>query len=172
MGRPALYFLSKAIENGSGFLALNPTAAKVAELIREPIESLGFELWDVRFVKEGASWYLRVFIDKADGINIDNCSEVSHLIDPIIDEADPINVSYYLEVCSPGLERELTEPQHFTKYYGENVKIKLIRPKDGKREFCGKLLAYDGGITAICDGEEMYFAKNELVNVRLDDADF
>lgn len=150
-------------------MALNPTAAKVAALIKEPVESLGYCLWDVKFVKEGASWYLRIFIDKDEGICIDDCTEVSHLVDPIIDEADPINVSYFLEVCSPGLERELSEEWHFEKYIGAPVKIKLIRPKDGKREFDGKLLSYDGGVKILADDAEFYFTKNELVNVRLDD---
>lgn len=152
-------------------MAQSPTVLKVIGLIKNPIESLGLTLWDVRFVKEGASWYLRVFIDKEDGINIDDCTDVSHLIDPIIDEADPINVSYYLEVCSPGLERELSEPWHFERYIGKAVKVKLIRPRDNKKEFLGVLTAYDGGVT-INDGEaELRFEKNEIVNVRLDDAD-
>lgn len=150
-------------------MAQSPTVQKVTALIKEPVEALGYTLWDVKFVKEGASWYLRVFIDKEEGIGIDDCTEVSHLIDPIIDEADPINVGYYLEVCSPGLERELSEDWHFEKYIGANVLIKLIRPKDGKRDFCGKLLAYDGGVKVQIEDGEAYFAKNELVNVRLDD---
>ncbi len=150
-------------------MALNPTAAKVTALIKQPVESLGYCLWDVKFVKEGASWYLRIFIDKDEGIGIDDCTDVSHLVDPIIDEADPINVSYYLEVCSPGLERELTEEWHFEKYIGADVLVKLIRPKDGNREFSGKLLAFDGGVKIQSNDTELYFAKNELVNVRLDD---
>ena len=85
-------------------MAKNPTAVKVTGLIKEAIENLGLMLWDVKFVKEGTSWYLRVFIDKDGGVDINDCTDVSRLIDPIIDEADPINVSYYLEVCSPGLE--------------------------------------------------------------------
>ena len=153
-------------------MAQSQTAAKVAALIKEPVESLGLELWDVRFVKEGASWYLRVFIDRNGGISIDDCTEVSRLIDPIIDDADPINVSYFLEVCSPGLERELTETEHFNKYIGADVKVRLIRPRDGKKEFSGKLISYNGGVTVLCGDEEMSFAKNEIVNVRLDDADF
>lgn len=151
-------------------MAQNPTAAKVAGLIKEPIEALGLELWDVKFLKEGASWYLRVFIDSENGIGIDECTEVSHLIDPIIDEADPINIGYYLEVCSPGLERELCEPKHFERFIGYNVKVKLIRPRDNKREFSGKLLKYDGSVTVLSNGEELNFQKSELVNVRLDDA--
>ena len=75
------------------------SAEKVYELIKTAVEEQGVSLWDVRFLKEGASWYLRVFIDKSEGVSIDDCTNVSHAIDPIIDEADPIDVSYYLEVC-------------------------------------------------------------------------
>lgn len=153
-------------------MAQNPTAAKVAALIKEPIESLSLRLWTVKFVKEGASWYLRVYIDSDDGIGIDQCVEVSHLIDPIIDEADPISISYCLEVCSPGLERELSEDWHYEKYIGADVKVKLIRPRDNKREFEGKLVKYDGDVTVLCDGEELSFTKSELVSVRLNDAEF
>lgn len=153
-------------------MAQNPTALKVSALIKESVEALGVKLWDVKFVKEGASWYLRVFIDKEEGVDINDCTDVSRLIDPIIDEADPINVSYYLEVCSPGLERELTEGWHYEKYMGTDVKVKLIRPRDGKREFSGKLKAYNGDVTVECDGADIVFAKQELVFVKLDDANF
>ena len=153
-------------------MAKNPTAVKVTGLIKEAIENLGLMLWDVKFVKEGTSWYLRVFIDKDGGVDINDCTDVSRLIDPIIDEADPINVSYYLEVCSPGLERELTEDWHFEKYKGEKVSIKLIRPRDNKREFKGVLLSNGDGVTVQCDGEEITFDSKDLVYVKLDDADF
>ncbi len=153
-------------------MAKNPTAVKVTGLIKDAIENLGLMLWDVKFVKEGTSWYLRVFIDKDGGVDINDCTDVSRLIDPIIDEADPINVSYYLEVCSPGLERELTEDWHFQKYIGEKVSVKLIRPKDNKREFKGVLLSYLDGVTVQCDGEEITFDSKDLVYVKLDDADF
>ena len=153
-------------------MAKNPTAVKVTGLIKEAIENLGLMLWDVKFVKEGTSWYLRVFIDKDGGVDINDCTDVSRLIDPIIDEADPINVSYYLEVCSPGLERELTEDWHFLKYKGEKVLVKLIRPRDNKREFKGVLLSYENGVTVQCDGEEITFDLKDLVFVKLDDADF
>ena len=152
-------------------MAQSPTAKRVAELIKGPVENAGYMLWDVRFVKEGASWYLRVFIDKDGGIGIDDCTDVSHLIDPIIDEADPINVQYYLEVCSPGLERELTEPWHFERFRGKCVTVKLIRPYNGRREFKGTLVSYDGGVTLQTKEGNVTFAKSELVNVRLCDAD-
>ena len=100
-------------------------AEKVFALIEETVKNQGVTLWDVRFVKEGANRYLRVFIDKPDGITIDDCTAVSHAIDPIIDEADPIEESYYLEVCSTGIERELSKPQHFDSVIGKTIKIKL-----------------------------------------------
>ncbi len=153
-------------------LAQTPTAARVAELIKDAVAEQGLILWDVRFVKEGASWYLRVFIDKDGGVDINDCTDVSRIIDPIIDEADPINVSYYLEVCSPGVERDLTEPWHFERYIGQAVKVKLIRQKDGKREFFGTLKHYDGGVTVSCDGNDIYFSKQELVSVKLNDLNF
>lgn len=150
-------------------MARSKSANTVLSLIKEPIESLGYTLWDVRFLKEGASWYLRVFIDKEDGITIDDCTEVSHLIDPIIDKADPIDRAYYLEVCSTGLERELTEPEHFSKMMGKKVTVKLIRPRENRREFKGMLSGFDGGVT-ITDGEEKtFFEKAEISSVRLAD---
>lgn len=150
-------------------MAQNPTAKKVENLIKAPIESLGLTLWDVRFLKEGTSWYLRVFIDSENGINIDNCTDVSRLIDPIIDEADPISCPYYLEVCSPGLERELTRQEHFNLFLGQKVKVKLIRPKDNCREFCGTLEKYDGAVYLKSLEETVKFEKSEIVSVRLDD---
>lgn len=147
------------------------TAKKVANIVKEPIESLGLRLWDVRFQKEGASWYLRVFIDKDGGVDINDCTDVSRLIDPLLDEADPINVSYYLEVCSPGLERELVTKEHFDLFLGNEVKVKLIRPRDKQRDFDGILKAFDGGVTVEVDGEEIYFAKEEISSVKLADFD-
>ena len=153
-------------------MAGNHTAKLVAQLVKPYVEELGLKLWDVRFVKEGVSWYLRIYIDKEGGVTIDDCTDVSHAVDPVLDREDPISVSYYLEVCSPGLERELTEDWHFEKYKGEKVLIKLIRPRDKKREFKGTLMSYDGTVTALCDGEELTFEQKELVCVKLDDAEF
>ena len=147
-------------------------ADKVFDLVKETVESCGVSLWDVKFVKEGASHYLRIFIDKPEGISINDCTDVSHAVDPVIDEADPIDGSYYLEVCSPGLERELSEPQHFERNIGSSIKVKLIRPKDNKKEFTGNLLSFDGDIKIEADGEELTFLKNEISSVRLNDADF
>ena len=145
-------------------------AERVFTLIKETVEEQGVSLWDVRYLKEGASYYLRVFIDKEEGISIDDCTKVNHAIDPIIDEADPIENSYYLEVCSTGLERELVRPEHFYAKLGEKIKLKLYKARDGVKEFSGLLKDFDGKeITALVDDTEMKFGRNEISVCKLDD---
>ena len=144
-------------------------AEKVYGLIKETVEAEGVNLWDVRFLKEGASWYLRVFIDKPEGISIDDCTNVSHAIDPIIDEADPIDVSYYLEVCSAGLERELTRQSHFEACVGKRVKIKLYKALDGVKEFTGVLKAAADTVTIETEGGEYEFEFKDISKARLCD---
>lgn len=146
-------------------------AERVYSLIEETVKNEGVTLWDVRFLKEGANWYLRVFIDKPEGISIDDCTAVSHAIDPIIDEADPIDKSYFLEVCSPGIERELTRPWHYEAVLGEKIKIKLYKALDGKKEFTGLLKT--SGDTLIIETEtgEMTFPKETVSKAYLCDFD-
>ena len=91
------------------------TAQRVEALVRPTVEGMGLRLWDVVFEKEGPDWYLRVLIDKDGTMDTDTCAEVSHALDPILDEADPIDQSYYLEVGSPGLGRKLTRPEHLRR---------------------------------------------------------
>ncbi len=140
-------------------------AEKVYGLVKETVESCGVSLWDVRFVKEGASHYLRIFIDKLEGISINDCTDVSHAVDPVIDEADPIDGSYYLEVCSPGTDRELCREHHFEYGIGKEVTVKLFKAIDGKKEFTGVLKGYDGGITLAIDDKETYFEKGSFSKV-------
>ena len=148
-------------------------AEKVFALIKDTVESKNVSLWDVKFVKEGASFYLRVIIDKAEGINIDDCTEVHHAIDPILDEADPIDKSYYLEVCSPGLERELVREEHFKAFLGENIKVRLYKAIDGVKEFKGVLKDYkDNTLTLLTETQEFRFEEKAISTVRLDDAEF
>lgn len=144
-------------------------AEKVYGLIKETVEAQGVNLWDVRFLKEGASWYLRVFIDKPEGISIDDCTNVSHAIDPIIDDADPIDVSYYLEVCSAGIERELTRQSHFEASVGKTVKIKLYKALDGVKEFTGVLKAAADTVTIETEGGEYEFEFKDISKARLCD---
>ena len=137
-------------------------AERVYSLIRKTVEEQGVSLWDVRFIKEGASWYLRIYIDKPDGITIDDCTNVSHAVDPIIDSADPIDVSYYLEVCSPGIERELTRPEHYAAMLGKKISVRLYKAKDGTKELTGLLKSSDkDGIVLDC-GEDTALTYKEI----------
>lgn len=144
-------------------------AERVYELIKETVEAQGVSLWDVRFLKEGASWYLRVFIDKPEGISIDDCTNVSHAIDPVIDEADPIDKSYYLEVCSPGIERELTRDYHFESVVGEKIKIKLYKAIDSKKEFVGILKQAGQCLILQTEAGELEFALKDISKANLCD---
>lgn len=137
----------------------------------EPIaEQLGVSIWDVRFEKEGAGWYLRIFIDKRGGVSIDDCVDFTHAINGPLDDADLIEQAYCLEVSSPGLERELRRDAHFDACIGEKIKLKTIRPVNGEREFSGTLAAYeDGAVILERDGEPLSFPKKDLAWVRLDD---
>lgn len=115
-------------------------AARVEELLRPVVEQMGVRLWDVRYEKEGAEWFLRVLIDRDTLLDTDTCELVSRAIDPVLDKADPIPQSYYLEVGSPGLGRRLTKEEHFAAYTGHKVQARLIRPgENGEREVSGIL---------------------------------
>lgn len=139
------------------------TAEKVFLLVKETVEKCGVDLWDVRFLKEGASYYLRVFIDKDEGISIDDCTRVSHAIDPVIDAVDPIDVPYYLEVCSPGIERELTREEHFLKSKGKTVNIKLYKALNGTKQITGVLKDYNGGpVVETDDGTVLNLSKGDF----------
>ena len=153
-------------------MAGKPNVVSIVRSIAEPIaKDLGLILWDVRFVKEGASWYLRVFIDKDGGVDINDCVDMTHALNGPLDEADPIEVSYCLEVSSPGIERDLTRDEHFEVMTGKKIKLRLIRPDENKqREFSGVLKGYeDGNITVDLEGEERVFIKKETAWVKLDD---
>ena len=146
------------------------SAERVYELIKDAVEAEGVRLWDVRFLKEGASWYLRVFIDKPEGISIDDCTNVSHAIDPIIDEADPIDVSYYLEVCSPGIERELKRSRHYEESLGMQVRLKLYRAYDGKKEITGTLEdVTEENVTLVTEGNALTVERKNISKANLSD---
>lgn len=149
------------------------TVAKVTEIITPFVEQLGLSLWDVRFVKEGTDWYLRIFIDKKGGVSIDDCVDLTHAITKPLDDADPISQSYLLEVSSPGIERELITAEHFNKFIGSRVMIRLIRPIEKVRDFAGKLVSYDNGDITIelQDGESLTVNKKDTSYVKLDDFD-
>ena len=132
------------------------------------VQAQGCSLWDVEYVREGGEWFLRLYIDKDGGVDIDDCEAVSRAVDPVLDEKDPIPESYRFEVCSAGLERVLKRPSDFERYLGEPVLVKLYRPKDGRKEFPGVLKGYkDGDITISAGGQEITFEKAEVALVRL-----
>ena len=146
------------------------TVSVVSELAKPIAEELGFTLWDVRFEKEGGSWFLRIILDKPGGIDMDDCAEMSHRLDPILDEEDPIEQNYYLEVASAGLGRELRTPEHFEACKGEKVELRTIRPVDGVRDFAGILGGYgDGNVELIVGDETRTFTVKECSYIRLDD---
>ena len=136
-------------------------------------EELGLIIWDIRFLKEGSSWYLRIFIDKDGGVSIDDCVDLTHAINKPLDEADPIEQAYFLEVSSPGVERDLVRDEHFEAYIGEKIKVKMIRPVEGKREFNGILADYSDGNITISLGDEggFTFTKKEASWIKVDDFD-
>ncbi|MDO4749930.1 MAG: ribosome maturation factor RimP [Eubacteriales bacterium] len=131
-------------------------------------ESQGCEIWDVEYVKEAGTRILRVYIDKAAGVGIDDCEAFSRALDPILDEADPIPESYTFEVSSAGAERTLRRPSDFSRFMGENVEVKFYRLVDGRKNCVGKLLAYDDGAVTVAVGtQELRFEKEQIAQVRL-----
>ena len=140
----------------------------VAALALPLVEDAGCTLWDVEYVKEAGSWFLRVYIDKAGGVSIDDCEAVSRPLSDLLDEADPIEGSYTFEVSSAGADRPLKKPEHFAEFQGEEVEVKLYRPREGRKEFVGALKGYeDGNVTLDVNGEEAVFTKQEIALVRL-----
>ena len=141
-----------------------------AELAAPAIAEQGCTLWDVEYVKEAGTWYLRILLDKEGGVDILDCEEISRKVSDLLDEADPIEGSYTLEVGSAGAERVLKRPGDFQRYLGSPVLVKLYRNLDGRKEFPGKLSAYDEatGDVTITDGSgERTFPKKDVALVRL-----
>ena len=136
----------------------------------EPIvQAQGCTIWDVEYVREGADWFLRIYIDKEGGVDITDCEAISRAMDPILDEKGPIPTSYTFEVGSAGIERTLKRPSDFLRFMGSDVLVRLYRPKDGTKEFPGVLRGYDdaGNVTLEYLGKEITFTKSEVALVRL-----
>ena len=132
------------------------------------VQAQGCSIWDVEYVREGADWFLRIYIDKEGGVDIADCEAISRALDPILDEKDPIPTSYTFEVCSAGIERALKRPGDFEKFLGSDVLVRLYRPKDGTKEFPGVLRGYeDGRVTIDYLGKPVTFEKSEVALVRL-----
>ena len=140
----------------------------VAKLARPAVEAAGCELWDVEYVREAGTWYLRVYIDKPGGVDILDCEQISRAVSDLLDEADPIEGSYTFEVSSAGAERPLKRPSDFERFMGSPVMVKLYKAQDGRKEFAGHLAGYgEEGITITVGGRTMTFAKEAVALCRL-----
>lgn len=146
------------------------TAEIVRQIVMPVCDEMGLVLWDVTFEKEGAEWFLKVLVEKEDGdIDILECEAFSRAIDPLIDEADPIDQSYYLEVGSPGLGRRLRCAEHFERYVGQTVLVRLIRPDEsGRKEIEACLLGFENGEISL-EGEEKKISFADCAFVKLCD---
>lgn len=123
----------------------------VREAIEPTVKELGYDIWDITYSKIGADYHLEITIDSESGIFIDDCEKVHRAIDPILDECDPIEGFYYLEVSSPGIERELRTAEHISRSIGQKVEARLFAAKDGKRVFKGILSAFEDGKITISE---------------------
>ena len=141
---------------------------QVAAFAEPIVKEHGCALWDVEYVREGSEYFLRLYIDKDGGVDINDCEAISRAVDPILAEKDPIPGSYHFEVCSAGLERVLKRPSDFQKYLGSSITVKLYRPRNGMKEIPCVLRAYeDGRLTVEAGKETVTFEKSEVALVRL-----
>ena len=140
----------------------------VAQLAAPAVEKAGCELWDVEYVREAGTWFLRLYLDKEGGVDIMDCENVSRVVSDLLDEADPIEGSYTFEVSSAGAERVLKRPGDFERFMGSPVLVKLYKNKDGRKEFAGHLAGYeDGNITITVGKQSLTFLKDEVAMCRL-----
>ncbi len=136
---------------------------KMTELVRELMEGFtadsGIGLWDVEFVKEGRDRFLRVYIDRQPEngeeryVSTDDCELVSRYLSEKLDELDPVEENYYLEVSSPGMDRALTRPEHFARFAGHEIEISLYRALDGRKKYSGVLEGLEGDTVAFTDAD-------------------
>lgn len=147
---------------------MSKVTERVYALAKPVVEAEGCSLWDVEYVREAGTWYLRLFIDKNEGVGIDDCERISRRMDPILDQEDPIPESYVFEVGSAGADRELKRPSDFARFMGSQVEVKLYQPVDGRKNYVGELAEYDNGSVVLQIGKESRrFAAAQIAQVRL-----
>lgn len=140
----------------------------VYQLAQPVAEEMNLELVDVEFVKEGAHWYLRVFLDKPGGLEIDDCQAMSHRLSDILDEKDPITQAYFLEISSPGLERPLKRDEDFEKFAGELANVTTFAPFEGQKSFTGHLVGLrDNSIVLNIKDKEVAIPRDKVAAARL-----
>lgn len=141
--------------------------SKVEELLKPIIINLGYDLYDVVYEKEGKDYYLRIFIDKPEGIDINDCEKVNNEINDILDKADYIKEQYFLEVSSPGIERTLRKEKHFLSQIGNEIRIKLFKPIDKQKELIGILTEYNKEeITIKVDEKTIKINSKDIANAK------
>ena len=141
---------------------------RTEELLAPIAEENGVEIYDVEYLKEGSDWYLRAYIDKPEGVNIQDCENVSRALSDKLDEVDFIDDAYILEVSSPGLGRTLKKDKHLEKCLGEEVELRLYKPRDKQKDFTGILKSFDADSVIIeTEEEEKVFARSEIALIRL-----
>ena len=160
---------TKTAALGAEEKSMSKLTDKIAELARPVVEQEGCSLWDVEYLKEAGTRYLRVYIDKPEGVNIDDCERISRRLDAMLDEADPIPESYVVEVGSAGIERELKRPSDFEAFLGSEVELRLYQPVNGQKSFVGTLCGRDedGTIEIEIKGKRCRFNKQQTAQVRL-----
>lgn len=138
---------------------------KVEQLLTKVICDLGYDLYDVEYVKEGKDYFLRIYIDKEDGIDLNDCEKVNNAISDLLDTADYIKDSYFLEVSSPGIERVLRKEKHLSENIDHKVQIKLFKPINKKKEIIGILKGFDEGFIQIEVENERIEIDKKIISV-------
>ena len=141
---------------------------KVEKLLKPTIEKTGYELYDVEYAKEGKNYFLRIFIDKQEGIDLNDCEKVNDVINDLLDEADFIKEQYFLEVSSPGIERVLKKDKHLEQNIGKEVQIKLFKKdEDGQKEYKGILQEFnEEKITVETDATQKEIERKKIAQIR------
>ena len=140
---------------------------KVEQLVKDKIENIGYDLYDVEYAKEGPNYYLRIYIDSPKGIDLNDCEKVSNEINDLLDEADYIKEQYYLEVSSAGVERILKKDKHLEQNIGENVEVKLFKKDtNGNKEYMGELVKFDAETITIKTEEEIKIERKDIAQIK------
>lgn len=139
---------------------------KVENLITKTINDLGYDLYDVEYVKEGKDYFLRIYIDSEKGIDLDDCEKVSNAINELIDKEDYIKEQYFLEVSSSGVERVLRKDKHLKANLGKEVSIKLFKQINGKKQYKGILKDFDENFITILEQEEIKIDRKNVSQIK------
>lgn len=140
----------------------------VEALVKKPIEDMGYELYEVEFQKEYGNWVLTVYIDRKGGVDLDDCEKISRMIDPMLDEADPIEQAYYLSVSSVGIDHPIKKDKDFSRNIGNVITVKLYAPMNGKKEFRGTLQNFDAQsfVIVLEKGEEITILRKDAASIK------